>query len=45
MPKWIGQFEMHAFVRRWMDEGDGLRLEVKAFCLPAIEFITQDRTA
>ena len=36
MPEWIGQFKMHAFVRHRVDEGDGLRLEIKAIGLPAL---------
>ena len=40
MPEWIGQFEMHAFVRHRVDESDGLRLEIKAIGLPAIELVT-----
>ena len=45
MPEWIGQLEMHAFVRHRVDEGDGLRLEIQAIGLSAIELVTQDRTA
>ena len=45
MPEWIGQLEMHAFVRQRVDEGDGLRLEIQTFSFPTIEFVTKNRTA
>ena len=45
MPEWIGQLEMHAFVRQRVDEGDGLRLEIQTISFPAIKLVTQNRTA
>ena len=35
---------MHSFACGGMNEGDGLRLQIKAICLVAIQFITHDRT-
>ena len=45
MPEWIGQLEMHTFVRYRVDEGDGLRLEIQTISFPAIELVTHNRTA